>query len=284
MFRRFWIHNEKGRHSLIKKSSPYSIHTIYKPQARYFNTMKKEKAEYVKMDLYNKNYFILCLASWVYEKRDKDRFGKMNRIVDKFSMPVTSDEIIPLLNEYIPENTRWRSGIIEIYETYKAMYNVPQTKTQHKNSIRFIKASVKLHFKIDEVLNRVDVLGIAYILRVSEYDIYTERITEDLANPKLKTAKKIKLYIIDNIVRGNTVTLDELGYWGDFSNVQYVPTILLTDYENETISTEDSSLFINKKRRGRGPKRVRLEERIDWGAEEIHKLLTDYRKKYQSFY
>ena len=168
--------------------------------------------------------------------------------------------------------------------TYKAMYIVPQTKTQHKNNIRFIKASVKLHYKIDEVLNRVDVLGIAYFLRMSEYDIYTERITKDLANPKLKTAKKIKLYIIDNIVRGNPVKLNELGYWGDFSNVQYVPTILLTDDENETTSTEDSSLFINKKRKGRGPKRVSLEERINWGAEEIHKLLTDYRKKYQSFY
>jgi hypothetical protein len=246
--------------------------------------MKKEKAENVKMDLYAKNYFIICVASWVYEKRDKDRFRKMNQIVDKFSMPVASDEIIQLLNEYIPENKRWGSHIIELYETYRAMYLIPQTKTQHKNNIRFIKASVKLYHKIDEVLNRVDVLRIAYILRMSEYDIYAERITVDLANPRLKTAKKIKSFIIDNLVRGNPVTLDELGYWGDFSNVQYVPTILLSDDENETISTEDSSLFINKKRKGRGPKRVRLEERIEWGAAEIHKLLTDYRKKYQSFY
>jgi hypothetical protein len=129
--------------------------------------MKKEKAENVKMDLYTKNFFILCVASLVYEKRDKDRFRKMNRIVDKFSMPVATDEIIPLLNEYIPENKRWGSHIIELYETYREMYLVPQTKTQHKNNIRFIKASVKLYHKIDEVLNRLDVLGIAYFLRVS---------------------------------------------------------------------------------------------------------------------
>jgi hypothetical protein len=246
--------------------------------------MKKEKAENVKMDLYTKNFFILCVASLVYEKRDKVRFRKMNLIVDRFSMPLTSDEIIRLLNEYIPKNKRWGSYIIELYETYKAMYLLPQTKTQLKNNIRFIKASLKLYHKIDEVLNRVDVLRVAYILRMSEYDIYAERITKDLANPKLKTAKRIKLYIIDNIVRGNPVTLDELGYWGDFSNVQYVPTILLTDDENETTLEEDSSLFVNKKRKGRGPKRVSLEERIDWGAAEIHKLLTEYRTKYQSFY
>ena len=271
--------------SQLSKNRPHiQFIQFIKHEYVIFMLMKKEKAENVKMDLYTKNFFILCVASLVYEKRDKDRFRKMNRIVDRFSMPLTSDEIIRLLNEYNPENKRWVSHIIELYETYRAMYLLPQTKTQLKNNIRFIKASLKLYHKIDEVLNRVDVLRVAYILRMSEYDIYAERITKDLANPKLRTAKKIKLYIIDNIVRGNPVTLDELGYWGDFSNVQYVPTILLTDDENETTLEEDSSLFVNKKRKGRGPKRVRLEERIDWGAAEIHKLLTDYRKKYQSFY
>jgi hypothetical protein len=161
-----------------------------------------------------------------------------------------------------------------------------QPKTKLKNHIRLIKASVKLYYKIDEVLNRVDVLGIAYMLRISEYDIYTERITADIASPKLSSVPKIKKFIIYNLVEGNSAELDDYGYWGDISNVQYVPVLVLSDEDNEntTESDEDSSYWIDNPRRGRGPARVRLEDRIDWGSEKIFALINTYKKAYSSFY
>jgi hypothetical protein len=246
--------------------------------------MEKKKIENVKLDLFNRNSLFIHLAAWEYDISDKDRFRKLNQLVDKFSNPMPSDEIIQELDKYVPENFRWRNRTIELFETYKAMYLGPLTKTQRKKNIQFNKASLKLYYKIDEVLNRMDVLNCAFILRMSEYDIYLERMTEDLANPQFKTVKKIKSYIINNIVRGNFIELEDFGYWGNFSNVQYIPTLIISDDENKTIRVENDSLFTDKKRKGRGPKRVKLKDRIDWGAVKIHKLISDYRNKYDSFY
>ena len=144
---------------------------------------------------------------------------------------------------------------------------------------------------MDEILNRVDVIGIAFILRSSEYDFYLNDMVEDLGIPKLSSVKKIKQYIIDNIVEGNCNSLDYKGYWGRPLNIKYTQTIELKGPEEDNSNDEynydeydDTHDWENQPPRRRGPARVRLEERIDWGAEQIHKLLTEYKTKFMSFY
>jgi hypothetical protein len=240
----------------------------------------------IPLDLYNRHQLFIGMASCVYKVGDKDRFQRINTLIDRLLDVASTEELKTLLMEFIPKNARWFNYYLESLDAYRIMHVRLQPKTKLKNHIRLIKASVKLYYKIDEVLNRVDVLGIAYMLRISEYDIYTERITADIASPKLSSVPKIKKFIIYNLVEGNSAELDDYGYWGDISNVQYVPVLVLSDEDsgNTTESDEDSSYWIDNPRRGRGPARVRLEDRIHWGSEKIFALINKYKKAYSSFY
>jgi len=240
----------------------------------------------VELDLYNRHQLFIGIASFVYMIGDKDRFRKINSLINKLLDAASTEELKTLLMELKSSNTRWLNYYLEGLEAHRFLHINLQPKTKLKNHIRFIKASVKLYYKIDEVLNRVDVLGIAYLLRISEYDIYTERITADIASPKLSSVLKIKKFIINNLVEGNSAELDDYGYWGDISNVQHVPVVVLTDNDSENASEshEDSNNWVKNPRRGRGPSKVRLEDRIDWGARKIFALINKYKKAYGSYY
>jgi hypothetical protein len=233
----------------------------------------------IKMDLFNKNELFIRLLLNGYDIRDKNRFRKINQLIDDMFKPMPEDDLRKLIKEHSPNYFNWYKRTEEIIENAINMYFNTQTKKQRNNHIRYIKAAAKLYIRIDEVLNRVDVLGIAFLIRMCEYDIYSERITEDLACPKWSSVKKIRKYIIDDMADGTVSRLECYGFWGKISNAKYIPMLVLNDSEGE-----DKSDWIETPRRGRGPKYVMLKDRIEWGAERIFKLITDYKKYNKEFY
>jgi hypothetical protein len=243
------------------------------------------KRKATKIDLYPRARLFIDLGYYLYDIQDKHRFSKMNGLIEVFFSSSDPIKIKEAIKNLLPDNFEWRPYSEESFEIAKQLYLGPQTKTQQNNSIRFLRASVKLYYKLDEILNRVDVIGIAFLLRSSEYDIYLDEMVKDLGILELSSVKKIKQYIIDNIVEGNCSSLDQLGYWGKPVNIQYIQTIQLDfDDDNAEEDHDDANGWGNRPPRRRGPARVRLEERIDWGAEQIHKLLTAYISKFGSFY
>jgi hypothetical protein len=253
--------------------------------------MKKKSTPRTKINLFNKAQLFIYLGGFLYDYEDKHRFRKMFGIIDAFYSSPDSENIKETIKNLLPSHFEWRPNSEESFEITKQLYLKKQTKTEQKNTIRFLKATVKLYYKLDEILNRVDVIGVAFILRSSEYDFYLNDMVEDLGIPKLSSVKKIKQYIIDNIVEGNCNSLDDKGYWGRPLNIKYVQSIELKGsdekYDNDNYENDDyddTHDWENRPPRRRGPARVRLEERIDWGAEQIHKMLTEYKSKFMSFY
>jgi hypothetical protein len=229
-------------------------------------------------DLLSRNQLFVYLIFNGYDIRDKERFRKMNQLIDELFKPMPESELRPLIKGLAP-HFRWDAESELIIDAAINMYFSPSKYKQQKELIRFIKASVKLFYRIDEVLNRMDVLGAAFLLRMCEYDIYTERITADLSNPELSTIKKLKDYILCHIRRGDSKALNVYGYWGQIENAYNEVSVLTIGDESD-----DGYWIEPKPQRGRPRKMVKLRDRIAWGAKRIHKLIDDYKKHYKHFY
>lgn len=230
------------------------------------------------MDLFSRNKLFISLVSGGYDIREKNRFQKMNQLVDEL-FTLSEDELKQHIKTFSPTYFNWYSEADAILEDALNMYFRLPDNTQRKNLIRCIKASVKLYYRIDEVLNRMDVLGAAFLLRMCEYDIYTERITADLSNPELSTIKKLKDYILYQIRRGDSSDLNVYSYWGEIENAYNDVSVLVLGDESDEDYWMDP-----KPKRGRPRMTVKLRDRIAWGAKRIHKLIGDYKKHYKHFY
>jgi hypothetical protein len=246
--------------------------------------MKKNNASRPKLDLYHKSRLFIDSGGYLYDIEDKDRFRKMNRLIDVFFSTPKTEHIQEDMKKILPEYFNWSEYNTESFEMAKLMYLEPQSKTKRRNTIRFIKASVKLYYKLDEILNRVDVIGIAFLFSRFEYDIYLDLIVEDLGNPELSSVENIKKFIIKNIVEGNWDSLDNFGRWGRPSNINNIQTINLKGLDEEDDDDFDTHDWEKHSPRRRGTARVKLEDRVDWGSEQIHKLLTKYKRNYALFY
>ena len=250
--------------------------------------MKKNNAPRPKLDLYHKSRLFIHLGGYLYDFEEKDRFRKMFKLIDAFFSTPEPDRIKEEMMKILPGHFGWNDYNTESFEMAKHMYLVPQSKTKRRNTIRFIKASVKLFYKLDEILNRVDVMGVAFILRSSEYDIYLDLMVEDIGIPALSSVKKIKKFIIKNLVEGNWDNMDSYGRWGRPLNQKYIINIELNGSDetngNYDYDYDNPDDWKNRPPRRRGTARVRLIDRIDWGAEQIHKLLTEYKRNYAVFY
>jgi hypothetical protein len=248
--------------------------------------MKKKAIPRPKLELYDKARLFIDLGGFLYDFEDKDRYRKMNGLIDTFFSPLEPEKIQEEMKKMLPGYFGWNEHNTESFEMAKLMYLGPQSKTKRRDTIRFIKASVKLFYKLDEVLNRVDVIGIAFILRSSEYDIYLDLIVEDIGIPALSSVKKIKKFIIKNIVEGNCNDINSYGRWGRPLNQKYILNIQLKglDETDEDYDYDDTHNWENRPPRRRGTARVRLIDRIDWGSEQIHKLLSEYKRNYAVFY
>lgn len=230
------------------------------------------------MDLFSRNKLFICLISSRYDIREKDRFQKMNQLVDEL-FTFSEGELKERIKDFSPTYFNWDAEAGAILENALNMYFSMPDNTHRKNLIRYIKASVKLYYRIDEVLNRMDVLYAAFLFRMCEYDIYTERITADLGNQDLSTIKKLKDYILYHIRRGDSKDLNAYGYWGQIENAYKEVSVLTIGEES------DGGYWIEPKpQRGRPRKMVKLRDRIAWGAKRIHKLIDDYKKHYKHFY
>jgi hypothetical protein len=179
-------------------------------------------------------------------------------------------------------------GLLNDIDSYYKNHLSTLSKKTQKKEIQFIKATVKLYFKIDDILNLIDIMHIAFLLRKSEYDIYTDRIIQNLNNPMFNKVKRLKKYIIENIAamgvcEGVCVDLDRLGYWGDPLNSEYIPTLTRHNNSSEESNDKTSADWIEAPRK-RKKKKIRLEDRIQWGAERMHFLIKKYKRKYSNIF
>jgi hypothetical protein len=243
-------------------------------------TIKMNNKNTTTIDLLTRTKIFLDLASCSYDITDRHRFSKINNLIDLLLSPHYHHHYHDLLHSIEGVNPHWTKRILNDLDLYYKNHLSTLNKTAQKKEIQWAKDSVKLYYKIDEILNRVDVIQIAFLLRDSEYDIYTNRITQDLNNPMFNTVKKLKKYIIKNIANGNCENLDEMGYWGVISNTEYVPTIVLHQRKDSESDENTTSDWIDAPRKRRKKKKFRVEDRIQWGAEKMHPLIEKYKRNY----
>ena len=169
-----------------------------------------KKGQSPTMDLFSKTKLFIALASCNYDLLDKQRFLKMNLLFDQLRTPNFHHPIQAILTSKAEINPKRITLLLNELDIYYKNHLNKLSKTAMKKEIQWIKASVKLYYKIDEILNRVDIIQIAFLLRDSEYDIYNQRIAQNLNNPMFQSIGKIKKYLIKNIALGNCEDLDEM--------------------------------------------------------------------------
>jgi hypothetical protein len=156
----------------------------------------------------------------------------------------------------------------------------------------FAFESVQLYIKLNRILNRIDILRIAYFTEY-EYDFYTYDLMDDMF--RFPNVERIYDYLVERFEAEES--LNELNYWGDevscFSDgpENKETTEEITGEKTEATKEEttedidDSGIIIHELvEDGRGYKRARNSTKLKWGAKEIHKALSLFRKKYSKFF
>ena len=128
----------------------------------------------------------------------------------------------------------------------------------------------KAHQKINKVLNRLDALQIAYILRENEYDIYVPCLIDNFT--VLTTVKKVRFFLID-LLGIEKKKLTSLGHWGERDDLIYKSLGNNSD-ENKT------SLVVIQRR----SRRVRLEKRLEWSSTQIVEIRNKFITKHSHIF
>lgn len=143
-------------------------------------------------------------------------------------------------------------------------------KIDRKTFVAMLTELTKINLKLNEILNRLDALQIAFLLRENEYDIYVPRLIDKLLF--LSTEKKTKGFLF-RMLAIEKRKLNSMGRWGDKADIEF---------DEKGSSAEDGFTSIHIIRRK--SRKVSLEKRLDWGATQIVDVRNKFIEKYSGLY
>ena len=142
--------------------------------------------------------------------------------------------------------------------------------TDKKVFLAMLTEISKINLKLNNVLNRLDALQIAFLLRENEYDIYVPRLIDNFIF--LSTEKKTKGYLYQ-LLAIEKRELNSFGYWGEKEHIEF-------DELESKVDDDFTSIHVVRRR----AKRVKLEKRLEWGAKQILDIRSKFLKKYNGLY
>jgi len=141
---------------------------------------------------------------------------------------------------------------------------------ERKTFLAMLSELTKINLKLNDVLNRLDALQIAFLLRENEYDIYVPRLIDNFFF--LSTERKAKGFLF-RMLDIEKRKLNSLGYWGEKDDIEF-------DELSRTEDEEFTSIQLVRRR----SRRVRLEKRLEWGATQIVDVRNKFLNKYSGLY
>lgn len=145
--------------------------------------------------------------------------------------------------------------------------NISDLKTKEIYK-KFVFDSIELFLYFGRIFNKMDLLQIAYIFREFEYDIYAERILNNLVY--FNSIPKVEQYIIKRLALKKT-ELEALSFWG-FDDA--------LEFDQLQTNNDDKQLYTIKRK---ASKKVKNIDKIKWGSEKIFKKIKTFRDKYAIF-
>ena len=142
--------------------------------------------------------------------------------------------------------------------------------TERKVFLAMLTELTKINLKLNDVLNRLDAMQIAFLLRENEYDIYVPRLIDNFIF--LSTEKKTKGFLY-KLLAIEKRKLNSMGRWGDKADIEF---------DEHESSAEDGFTSIHIIRRK--SRKVSLEKRLDWGATQIVDVRNKFLNKYSGLY
>ncbi|MFA9220111.1 MAG: hypothetical protein ACEQSL_02880 [Sediminibacterium sp.] len=142
--------------------------------------------------------------------------------------------------------------------------------TERKVFLAMLTELTKINLKLNDVLNRLDAMQIAFLLRENEYDIYVPRLIDNFIF--LSTEKKTKGFLYKSLAIEKR-KLNSMGRWGDKADIEF---------DEHGSSAEDGFTSIHIIRRK--SRKVSLEKRLDWGAAQILDIRSKFLEKYSGLY
>ena len=143
-------------------------------------------------------------------------------------------------------------------------------KTERKVFLAMLTELTRINLKLNDVLNRLDAMQIAFLLRENEYDIYVPRLIDNFIF--LSTEKKTKGYLYQ-LLAIEKRELNSFGYWGEKEHIEF-------DELESKVDDDFTSIHVVRRR----AKRVKLEKRLEWGAKQILDIRSKFLKKYNGLY
>ena len=160
---------------------------------------------------------------------------------------------------------RIESNLNPLFRFYQELDN-----TERKDFLAMLTELTKINLKLNDVLNRLDALQIAFLLRENEYDIYVPRLIDNFFF--FSTQKKTRGFLYQ-LLAIEKRKLNSMGRWGDKADIEFD--------EHESIA-EDGFTSIHIIRRK--SRKVSLEKRLDWGATQIVDVRNKFLNKYSGLY
>jgi hypothetical protein len=158
----------------------------------------------------------------------------------------------------------YKTSLSDEYNFFQYISDL-KTKEIYK---KFVFDSIELFLYFGRIFNKMDLLQIAYIFREFEYDIYAERILNNLVY--FNSIPKVEQYIIKRLALKKT-ELEALSFWG-FDDA--------LEFDQLQTNNDDKQLYTIKRK---ASKKVKNIDKIKWGSEKIFKKIKTFRDKYAIF-
>ena len=158
-----------------------------------------------------------------------------------------------------------KGKLLPLYKFYNELNEV-----EKKVFLAMLTELTKINLKLNDVLNRLDALQIAFLLRENEYDIYVPRLIDNFFF--FSTQKKTRGFLYQ-LLAIEKRKLNSMGRWGDKADIEF---------DEHGSSAEDGFTSIHIIRRK--SRKVSLEKRLDWGAKQILDIRSKFLEKHSGLY
>jgi hypothetical protein len=224
--------------------------------------------------LYSRFSLFLYLFMKTNRVLDQGYQNRVKKFVDLLFLDMPNEKAQIVFSKFLKKDLKLKVDNEKIEVLFNKLlplltfHKTLENKKEQNRHKKFICETMDLYFKLNFIMNRVDVAEAAYYLRDFEYDFYIDDLFEEFES--FKSESDVKNFIIETGLLNDT-KLKSLWFWANISDRAIVKLHKL----NEPIF----KIF----KLGERSRRVRLEIRLNWGVKKMFKYIESYRNKYSGF-